>query len=147
MSLKDQIKKDLIDALRNKDSEKSSVLRMLQSAIRNKEIDLRIDQISDEDALKVVAKEAKKRKESIESFAKGGRADLAEKEKKEFKLLEKYLPQQISDEEIEKYVTDVISQMSATKSDFGKVMGAAVKKIEGKADGTRIRSIVEKLLK
>lgn len=147
MALQDTIKKDLIEALKNKDSEKCSVLRMLQAAIKNKEIDLNRVEMTDEIILDVIAKEAKRRKESIFEYEKGGRPELAENEKKEFEILARYLPEQASDDEIASVVKKVIENLGAQdKDDFGKVMGAAAKEMKGKADGNRVREIVEKLL-
>jgi len=141
-----EIKQDLIEAMKSKDSEKSSTLRMLQAAIKNKEIDMNRQEMSDEIILEVITKQAKQRREAIAEYEKGGRAELAEKEKQELSVLEKYLPAQISDEEITIAVKAVIDEMSAQKSDFGKVMGTVAKQLKGKADGGRIREIVENLL-
>lgn len=146
MNLQEKIKSDLLDAARAKDSEKVSVLRMLQAAIKNKQIDLRGAEMTDEIILDVIAKQAKQRKESINEFEKGGRPELAEGEKKELAILESYLPEQVSDEEIEYAVKEIIGEIGASKGDFGKVMGAAAKKLKGKADGNRVRVIVERLL-
>jgi len=147
MNLQEKIKKDLLEAAKNKDSEKVSVLRMLQSSIKNKEIDLMGEEMTDEIVLDVIAKQAKQRKESIAGFEKGGRLDLAEGEKKELAILEVYLPEQASDKEIEDVVKDIIDEMGgASKEDFGKVMGASVKKLKGKAEGNRIKTIVERML-
>ena len=146
MQITQTIKQDLMEAMRNKDSEKSSTLRMLQAAIKNKEIDMNRQEMSDEIVLEVITKQAKQRREAISEYEKGGRAELAEKEKQELNVLEKYLPAQISDEEISTAVKAVINEMSAQKSDFGKVMGIVAKQLKGKADGGRIRSVVESLL-
>lgn len=146
--LQEQIKKDLIEALKSKNSQKSSTLRMLQAAIKNKEIDLNRAEMTDEIILEVIGKEAKRRKEAISEFEKGGRPELAESEKKELEILSAYLPEQSSDEEIENIVKKIIGDTGASgKDDFGKVMGAAAKELKGKADGSRIRVVVEKLLK
>ncbi|MFH1175401.1 MAG: GatB/YqeY domain-containing protein [bacterium] len=147
MTIQEQIKKDVLEAFKNKDSEKSSTLRMLQAALKNKEIEVGKDKMTDEISLEIIAREARRRKEAIESFEKGNRPDLAEKEKREAEILAVYLPRQISDEEIELAVKEVISQTGISdKKDIGKAMGEAMKKLKGKADGTRIRQIVEKNL-
>ncbi len=146
MDIIQTIKQDLIGAMKSKDTEKVATLRMLQSAIKNKEIDMNRQEMSDEVIIEVIAKQAKQRKEAINEYEKGGRAELAEKEKGELVVLEKYLPAQISDEEITTVVKTVIEEMSAEKGDFGKVMGTVAKQLKGKADGGRIREIVESLL-
>jgi len=146
MAILQTIKQDLIDAMKSKDTGKSSTLRMLQAAIKNKEIDMNRQEMSDEIILEVIAKQAKQRKEAIAEYEKGGRLELAEKEKQELAILERYLPEQISDEEITSVVKTIIDDTKAEKSDFGKVMGIAAKQLKGKADGGRIRGIVEGLL-
>ncbi len=146
MDILETIKRDLIEAMKNKNTEKSSTLRMLQAAIKNKEIDMKRQEMSDDIILEVIAKQAKQRKEAIAEYEKGGRKDLAKKEEKELNVLEKYLPEQISDEEITSVVKTIVEEMSAQKGDFGKVMGIAAKQLKGKADGNRIRKIVEGLL-
>lgn len=147
MKLEEKIKSSLLEAAKSKDSLKVSVLRMLQSAIKNKAIDMRGKEMTDEIVLEVIAKQAKQRKEAIEEYTKGGRPELADAEKKELGILEDYLPKQLSDEEIDKEARSVIDELGAKKEDFGKVMGIIAGKLKGKADGTRIRSLVEKLLK
>lgn len=146
MNLLEQIKKDLIEATKNKETEKVSVLRLLLSAIKNREIDLRGADLSDEIILEVLAKQAKQRKDSVAEFEKGRRPELAQAEKNELDIIERYLPEQISDEEIENVVKKTIDELEAVKSDFGKVMGSAVGKMKGRAEGSRIKAAVEKLL-
>lgn len=147
MSLQGRIKEDLMGALKSKNPEKSSVLRMLQAAIKNREIELNRAEMSDEYMLEVIAKEAKRRREAAVEYRKGGRQDLAEKEEREFGILSGYLPEQISDEELEKTVREEIALLNAGKDDFGKIMGSLSKKLKGKAEGGRIRAFVEKELK
>ncbi|TRZ77828.1 GatB/YqeY domain-containing protein [bacterium] len=146
MNILEQIKQDLISAMKSKDTEKVATLRMLQAAIKNKEIDMNRQEMSEEVILEVISKQAKQRKEAIAEYEKGGRTELAEKEKQELDILEKYLPAQISDDEIITVVKTIIADLHAEKSDFGKVMGMAAKQLKGKADGGRIRGIVEGLL-
>lgn len=146
MNLQETIKADLIEAMKSKDAKKVSVLRMLQSAIKNKLIDLRKQEIADEIVIEVIIKQAKQRKEAIKEYNMGGRADLAAAEQEELKILEGYLPRQLSEEEIEKEVASVISAMSAQQGDFGKVMGIAAKNMKGSADGDRIKAVVERML-
>ena len=121
--LSEQIKQDLVKVMKSKDAETTSVLRMLIAAVHNKEIALRDKgavELSDEQALEVVSSEIKKRRDSVEAYAQGGRQDLVDKETSEIKILEKYLPEQTSDEELEKIIAEVIAVSAA---DFGRVMG------------------------
>ncbi len=144
--LLEQINQDLKQAMLNKEAELTSVLRMLISAIRNKEITLRKDgkaELSDEQVLEVISSEVKKRRDSIEAYISGGRQELADKENAEIKILEKYLPEQMSDEELEKVVKEVIA---GGDENFGKVMGQVMAKVKGKADGGKVGEIVKKLL-
>lgn len=148
--LKEQINNDLKEAMRAKEELTLSVLRMLATAIKNKEIALRKGEdvsLADAEIQEAVASEIKKRRDSIAEYEKGGRQDLADKEKKEMEILEKYLPEQLPDEEIEKIVRETVSAMGDVKqSDFGKIMGQAMAKLKGKADGTKVREIVKRVL-
>lgn len=144
--LLEQINQDLKEAMKSKEADLTSVLRMLISAIRNKEITLRKDgqaELSDEQVLEVISSEVKKRRDSIEAYISGGRQELADKENSEIKILEKYLPEQMSDEELEKVVKEVIG---AGDENFGKVMGQVMAKVKGKADGGKVGEMVKKLL-
>ncbi len=106
-----------------------------------------VESLSDEDIISVVQKEAKKRKESIDSFNSGGRPELAEKEKVELEILQKYLPEQISDEELTKVVEDSITKLGASQmSDMGKVIGMVMGQVGAKAEGARVSSLVKEKL-
>ncbi|HCE86330.1 MAG TPA: aspartyl-tRNA amidotransferase [Candidatus Jacksonbacteria bacterium] len=147
----DKIQNDIKDAMRAKDELRLSVLRMLSSAIHNREIEKKTKsgepELSDEEILAVIRSEVKKRRDAVDGFTKGGRMDMAEKEQAESKILESYLPQELSDEEIEKIVKEVIMSMGeVTAKDFGKVMGMVIKKIGGQAGGNRVSAMVKKLL-
>lgn len=152
MNLQEQINKDFIDAMKAKETQKLSVLRMLKSALKNKEIALRQVQgenkkLSDEQVGEAVTKEVKQRKDSISEFEKGGRIDLAKKEKDEIKFLEKYLPKQLSGKEVTKIINEAISKTGASSpSDMGKVMGAIMPKLKGKADGSQVSKLVKEKL-
>jgi uncharacterized protein YqeY len=150
MKLKEKIKADLIVSMKERNAEKSSVIRMLIAGIDNKEISLRKDgegELTDDQVSEVVGSEVKKRKDSIEAFEQGDREDLAEKEKSEIKFLEKYLPEQLSEEEVEKIVKEVIDSMGeVSQADFGKVMGQVMGRLKGKADGNMVQIAVKKLL-
>jgi len=144
--LLEKINKDLLTAMKAKKAETTSVLRMLITALRNKEIALRQDskvELSDEQAVEVIASEIKKRHDSIEAYTQGGRQELADKEAAEIKILEKYLPEQLLDEELEKIVKEIVA--SGTDN-FGKVMGQVMAKVKGKASGAKVGEMVKKLL-
>lgn len=141
MTLSKQIDDDFIVAYKDKDEVKSSVLRLLKSAIKNEEIDKK-ESLEDDEAIKIVQREIKQRKDSIEQYEKGGRADLAEKEKNEITILEAYLPAQLTDDEIE----TIVKIAAKEDNDFGKVMGKVMREVAGKADGGRVSQIVRKVL-
>lgn len=149
MTLRQTIQQDLIAAMKGKEEMKVSVLRMLKSAIMKFEVSgTEKKEASNEDVLQIIGKEVKQRKDSIDAYEKGGRADLAQKEKEEMALLQAYLPAQMSDEELLAVVQEVVAQTGATsKPEFGKVMGALMGKVKGKADGQRVKAAVEKVLK
>ena len=140
---------DLKVALKSGDSFRVGTLRMLLSSLHNKEIEKKgkglESTLSDDEAIEVLSREAKKRKEAIEAYEKGNRTDLAQKETKELEIIEKYLPEQLSEEEIEKIITAAIKKTGAvTVKDFGKVMGEAMKELKGKADASLVSKIVRK---
>lgn len=146
MSLKQKIQDALIVVMKSKDVDSLSTLRMLVSAIKNEEIDSD-GPLTDEQILTIIARQVKQLKDAVLDFESGGRNDLAEKNKKEIELLEQYLPKQVGDDEIKKIVSEVILEVGAqTFSDLGKVMGLAMKKLQGVADGNRVRTIAQSLL-
>lgn len=147
MSLKEQIEQDFIKAFKEKDESVSSTLKMLKSAIKNKEIEL-IKELDDDATTKVIMSEVKKRKDSASQFENGGRVDLADKEKLEISILEKYLPEQISNDEIKKIICDIIESdgIEKTPNNFGAIMKLVMPKLAGKADGTIISGILKEIL-
>ena len=146
MSLKKKIKSDLKDAMKSGDSVVRGVLRLLSSDIKNEEISLK-KELADDNVLKIIKKDIKRHKESIEQYKTGGRKDLVEQEEKELEILEKYMPEQMGEEEIRKIVSDVVEKLKATDaSDFGKVMGMAMKEIGGNVDGSIVSKIVKEEL-
>ena len=145
MKLIETINKDYQNALKNKDDLLISVLRLLRSNIHNQEISKK-GKLSEEDTLKVIQKELKKRKDSIEAFKKGERIDLAEKEKQELDILSKYLPKQLSKEEIKIFVQKIIDKNKDEELNFGKIMGEVMKEMKGKADGKEVNEIVRELM-
>jgi uncharacterized protein YqeY len=147
--LKDQIQSDLKTAMIAKNEEGLSTIRMLKSALQYFEIQKGGAgyEATDEDVIEVVGREIKKRKEAIEMYEKGGRAELAEKESRELELLKGYLPQQLSEEEIRDIVKNAISQTGASSiQEMGKVMGAIMPLTKGKADGQVVSQIVRENL-
>ena len=146
MGLKKQIKEDLNKALKAKEKGKVSVLRMVNAEIKNEEIDKKED-LTDEDIIKIIFKELKKRKEGLEEFKKAGRDLIVKKEEKQIQILEDYLPEQMNKEEVEELVEEVIEETEAKGiSDMGKVMKEIMPKVKGKADGKIVNSIVKEKL-
>lgn len=139
----DTVQNDLKSAMLQRNETKVSTLRLLISELKNVIINKGIE-LSDDDVIGIIQKETKKRNESITSFRNGGREDLALKEEAEMKILQSYLPQQLSDEELSKIVEDAISATGATViSDMGKVIGVVMSQIKGRADGGRVSAVVK----
>lgn len=150
MSLKEQIISELKESLKSGDSLKRDTLRFLSSAIKNVEIEKKKKEegLDDQETLEVIKRAIKQRKDSIEQYEKGGRGDLAEKEKKELEILSVYLPAQMNEEKIREEIKKVISDSGAnSQKDFGKVMGMAMKKLNGQAEGDLVKKIVQEELK
>lgn len=145
--LTDQIQEELKQAQLARDEVKVSTLRLLLSEVKNAEIFLRQSSghnLSDEDVISVIQKEAKKRKESVASFRSGNREELAQKEEAELKILESYLPLQISDEELTNLVQEAITEVGATgMSDMGKVIQIVLAKVKGQVDGSRVSALAK----
>lgn len=149
MTLQQRVDSDLKEAMRAKDSTKLAVLRMLKSALKYAAIEKSGPEaeLSDAESIQVIRKQAKQRQDSIESFEKGGRAELADKEKEELALLNTYLPQAMSSDELAKVVRETISELGATsKTQMGAVMKALQAKIAGRADGKTLSAEVQKQL-
>lgn len=172
MALQEQVNNDLKKSFIEKEELVVSVLRMLNSAIHNKEIEKRTklsktpafaeasadkeklkkleegSKLTEEEILETVFSEAKKRKEAILEFGKGGRQDLVDKETKELEILKKYLPEQIGEEQIREEIKKAIEETGAVgPKDTGKVMAAVMPKLKGKAEGQLVNKIVGELLK
>jgi len=147
MGLKEQIPEDLKNALRNKKSLELSVLRMLQAALKNREIDNKKEALKDEDVISVVGAEIKKRRDAVKEFEKVNRPDAANLEKAEIEILMKYMPQQMSEDEIRDVVKNAVEETQAeSMKDIGKVMKALMPKVKGKADGSTVNKIVREML-
>lgn len=141
----EKLKSDSINALKSGDKLRLSVLRMMLSEVKNADIDIRAEggSLSDDDVLKILAKELKKRKDSVEAYTSANRPDLAETEMSESKIISEYLPAQMTKEEVEEIVSGVIAEGA---SDFGAVMKGAMAKIAGKADGKIVSEVVKRLI-
>ncbi|MDB4939648.1 MAG: hypothetical protein JWO40_73 [Candidatus Doudnabacteria bacterium] len=144
--LKDQIVLDLKNAMIAKQQTELNTLRMLKARVMNEEIAKGKD-FTDEDIIPVIASEVKRRKDSVEAFTRGGRPELAEKEQAEISVLQKYLPEQISEDEVRKIVDQTLAGETLTAADFGKAMGLLMPKLKGKADGQLISKILKEKLK
>lgn len=147
MSLKEKINQDLKDAMKSGEKVRLTTIRSIRALILEFEKSGQNKELTEEEAIKLLTSAAKKRKESIEQYKKAGREDLADNEQNELQIIMSYLPAQLTEEEIEKEVKDIAQQIDAkSKADFGKLMGAAIKKLKGRADGRQIKEIVEKVL-
>lgn len=146
MTLQEQLKADLIEAMKNKDVLKRETIRFLNSAIKQIEVDER-RALSNEDIIKLIQKSLKQREDSITQFRAGGREDLVENENAQANILRAYLPKQLSDDELEIQIKSIIAETgAASMKDIGKIMGVANKKLAGIADGKRINETAKKLL-
>lgn len=146
MSLKEELDAAMKNAMRAKDAASLSCIRMVVSAIRNKELEKR-SPLTDAEIISVLQTLAKQRQESIDMFAKGGRTDLADKESAELDLIRSYLPKQLSDEELSALVEEAAKEMQASSAaDMGRVMKALQPKVAGRADGRRVSDAVKKKL-
>ena len=149
MTLREQIIADLKSAMRSGDTSRRDTLRMLDSAIKNAEIEKRKREtgLSEEEILEVVSRSVKQRIDSIKQFEQGGRPELAERERVELEVLKGYLPEQLSEGEILAVIQQVISRVGAVSdSDMGKIMGAVMAEVKGRADGNVVRELVAKKL-
>jgi uncharacterized protein len=146
MSLSDRLNDDMKLAMKSQDKFKLSVIRMVRAAIKNIEIDQR-KPLEEQEVLDVLNREVKQRKDSLQEFEKAGREDLAENLRAEIVILMDYLPQQLSDEEVKAIVQQTIQEVGASsKADMGKVMGALMPKVKGRADGKVVNQFVQELL-
>ncbi len=149
MSIKDQLTEDMKLAMKDRENGKLrlSVIRMVRANIKNVEINDK-KELSDDEVLAVLMKEVKMRQDSLEEFQKAGRSELVAQAEEEIKILKKYLPEALSDEELKGIVAEVVAEVgAATMKDMGKVMPAVMAKTKGRADGKRINAMVRELLK
>lgn len=147
MTLQERLSQEIKSAMMAKNADKLGALRMLKSAVGYAQIERKTENLSDTDFVAIVQKEVKKRRDSMEQFEKGGRPELAEKEKKEAATLVMFLPKPLSADELEQLVKATIQEVGATgKKDMGAVMKAVQAKVAGRADGKTISGLVGKLL-
>ncbi|MEI3613337.1 GatB/YqeY domain-containing protein [Pseudogracilibacillus sp. SO30301A] len=147
MSLMDRLNEDMKQAMKAKDKEKLSVIRMVKASLQNEAIQLGIDTLQEENERSILSRELKQRNDSLKEFKNAGREDLVEKLEKEIEILTVYLPKQLTEEELEEIVKETISEVKATsKKEFGKVMGKIMPKVKGKADGAVVQKLVQQYL-
>ncbi len=142
----EKLDKDMIEAMKNKEKDRLTVIRMVKAALKQEQIDHK-KEINDDLLIDVVTKQIKMRKDSITEFEKGNRKDLIEKTEEEIKVLENYLPEQLSMEEVIKIIDEIMDEVKPESSkDMGKVMKEAQAKLKGKADMKEVSSIIKEKL-
>ncbi|NMB28320.1 MAG: GatB/YqeY domain-containing protein [Tissierellia bacterium] len=147
MSLKKKLMEDLKTSMRNKDTVRKNTITMVRAAIKQIEVDERVE-IDDERILEIISKQLKERNNAIEDFKKGERQDLVDITKKEIEILLDYLPEQFTEEELEKIVAETIDEVDAkSMKDIGLVMKSVMPKVKGRADGNAVNKIVRSMLK
>ena len=146
MSLLERLNEDMKQAMRNKEKDKLTVIRMIKASIQNESIKLGSD-LTEEQELTVLSREVKQRKDSLHEFEKAGREDLVEKIRTELQFVEIYMPEQLSEDEVSKIVLETIAETGAkSKADMGSVMVAIMPKVKGKADGALVNKLVQQHL-
>mgnify|MGYP000961837519 CR=1 FL=1 len=146
MSLKEKLMEDLKTSMKSKDSIRKNTITMVRAAIKQKEVDERIE-LKDEDIVEIISKQFKEKKNVIEDFKKGERQDLVELTEKEMEILLEYLPKQLTEVEIEKIVRETIEEVEAkSMKDIGIIMKSVMPKVKGRADGNSVNKIARKIL-
>ena len=144
--LADKIRADLTESMKARDAARTSTLRMLQASIKNDQID-KGQELTDEEVQAVLNRAVKQRQDSIEQYTKGNRKDLADKEAAELEMLRAYLPQQLSEEDTERIVVEIVAEIGAeSKKDSGRVMKEIMARHRGKVDGRKVQEIVGRIL-
>lgn len=148
MAILNDINSDLKEAMRAREEFRLSTLRMLSAALKNKKIELgNKNELTDDEIIGVLKTEAKKRRDSAAIYEEGGRPELAEKEKAEIEIINKYLPEMMSEADLEKIARDLVASMGEVgPGDFGRVMGALMARVKGKADGALVNQVLKKVL-
>lgn len=150
MTLQEQLRDDLKQAMKDGEVQRRDVIRFLESAIKNVAIEKRksVTELTDEEVQEVIKRSVKQRKDSIEQYIAGNRPDLAGKEQEEMEILQAYLPQMMEESAVQKLVEQSLAESGVTEmKDFGKAMGAAMKLVAGRADGTVVKRLLEEALK
>ena len=146
MSLKEKLLSNMKEAMKSKDSVKLGTVRSVISAVKNQEIDLK-KELSEEEILTIVSREVKKRKEAAVLYEKGNRPELKDKEIQEMKILQTYLPEQVSEKDLRRRIQEVIAETGAEgMKDFGKIMKTLVPEFKGKADNSLIKELANEYL-
>ncbi|NET05930.1 MAG: GatB/YqeY domain-containing protein [Merismopedia sp. SIO2A8] len=150
MSLKDRISEDIKAAMKAKDKLRLETVRSIKKALLEKEVSLRPsgqETLTEAQEIELLAQQAKQRRDSIEQYRQAGRDDLAQQEAQELAIIEEYLPQQLSDEEVNAIIDEIITQTGAASAkDMGKVMGQAMQRLKGRAEGKKIQALVKEKL-
>ncbi|HCO18193.1 GatB/YqeY domain-containing protein [Gudongella oleilytica] len=146
MSLKDKLMEEFKSSMRNKDTIRKNTVTMVRAAIKQREVDERIE-LGDEEVLEIISKQLKEKKMAIEEFRKGNRQDLVDLTEAEMSILLEYLPKQLSEEEVEQIVRETIDEIGATSlKEIGTIMKTVMPKVKGRADGNMINQAVRKIL-
>lgn len=148
MALSDQIQSDLTTAMKARDTERIATLRMIVAAIKNLRVaEGHTGEVTDNETQDLLTREAKKRSEAAEAYAKAGRDDLAEKERRELEIVRAYLPEQLSEDELAVVVDQAIAETGATSlGDLGRVMSSVMPRVKGRADGKQVNALVRRRL-
>ncbi|PZD72857.1 hypothetical protein C1752_03179 [Acaryochloris thomasi RCC1774] len=150
MSLKTQIGDDIKAAMKAKDKVRLVAVRSIKKVILEKEVEARVegrDELTEAEETELLVQQAKQRRDSIEQYGKAGRDDLVEQEAQELAIIEEYLPKQLTDAEVTAVITEIVAQVGATSpKDMGKVMGPAMQRLKGQADGKKVQSLVKAAL-
>ena len=147
MNLKEQLTNDLKESMKNKEQVKKSVVTLIRAAIKQKEVDERVE-LNDEAVLDIISKQMKQRNDALEEFKKAGRDDLISQTEEEIQVLLSYLPKQLTDDELRVLIKEAIDKTGASSSkDMVKIMGILMPKTKGKADGKRINTLVSEFFK
>lgn len=147
MSLLERLNIDMKQAMRNKEKDRLTTIRMVKASLQNEAIKFGKQELSEEEELTVLSREVKQRKDSLQEFEKAGRQDLVEKIQTELKHVEIYMPQQLSEEEVTEIVKEAIAETgAASKADMGRVMAVLMPKVKGKADGSLVNKLVQQHL-
>ncbi|RSD22735.1 GatB/YqeY domain-containing protein [Mesobacillus subterraneus] len=147
MSLLERLNNDMKQAMRNKEKDRLTTIRMVKASLQNEAIKLGKQELSEEEELTVLSREVKQRKDSLQEFEKAGREDLVEKIETELKHVEIYMPKQLSEEEVAEIVKEAIAETgAASKADMGRVMAVIMPKVKGKADGSLVNKLVQQHL-